>query len=93
MNKSICDKKDCPFYGYFLDAASYPDVQATNKLALENSKKKDGNPGMSAIYLLRGLQAMQHIGTTCTACTYFEKQDMYTMLLSKEAKKLLVKED
>ena len=76
----ICNKIDCPIYGCFFDPMLYgPLREVYNKRLSENPSK------MYEIVV----ETSGRIRTNCLSCQYFEKVDMYGMMISAEAKMLL----
>lgn len=82
--QNICDKEDCPRYGYFLNIKEHPRMKKLSNLAEANIK--DG-----MIYMIEMIHVTHIIKSTCLACEYFTKQDMRAELLKDEALDLLIK--
>ncbi len=86
----VCDVKDCPMYGHFVDMSKHPTAVALRKIIEDLSKSDDVYKKTSAE--LRTLSFTIRMRFMCSSCCHFTKPDMSQILIKEEAKKLLSKE-
>jgi len=81
VNVQICNKTDCPIYSCFFDPMNYKPLK-------DIYEKKKRNGRTSELYD-NVVKTANHIKMNCLSCQYFEKVDMYGMMITAEAKMLL----
>lgn len=90
----ICDKKDCPLYDCYFNPENYaPFKQKLEEYeqSIAKAPAKYSNDIKSTVATWME-QTNIKISITCISCQHFEQQDMYTNLLSEEAKSVLASE-
>jgi hypothetical protein len=81
----VCDKKDCPMYGYFIDMSNHPDNKKVKELS-------GGSDNLIKIIIV-GLQTIGNnvrLRQLCSSCCHFNKPDISITLIKEEAKKVLL---
>jgi len=85
--KEVCNKVDCPLYNCYFEPINYKPFKKAlddyERNSTINSYKKDVVNWIE--------QSAVRIRTTCLACMYFNKIDIYELLLVEETKDLLIK--
>jgi len=90
----ICNKKDCPLYNCFFDPTNYKKFKDQlddyeKKTIVIPAKYQSDTKSEIANWIEQSATKMR---TTCLACLHFNKLDMYTLLITEEAKNILVSE-
>lgn len=86
----VCDIKDCPMYGYFIDMSKHS-INKKIKEMNKNTKTIDGlmNNMFIGIHILANNTRLRAL---CSSCCHFNKPDMSKILIKEEAKKVLSEE-
>ncbi len=90
--EDVCDKKDCPLYNCYLNPENYPPLKqklANYEKEIEKTPIKYSKETRENVYNWMEQSAIK-IRMACLACQHFNKMDMYSLLLTEEAKNVLI---
>lgn len=89
----VCDKEDCPVYNCYFNPENYEPFKRKLK---EYEKEIEKAPAKYSSDIKNNVaswmeQTNTKISITCVSCQHFNKLDIYSILLSEEAKSILTR--